>query len=238
MRMCRVAGLAGMTAVLMVATATTAGAQTTTSSTTTSTTTSTSLEPTTTATSLEPTTTAATSADESASDLAACKQLFAGRAGPSDEITPVGPPVGRSLRLRIKLITGAFFGYAQLCVQVRGSSGDPTITTQTWGLSGWEEGVRTVLLPAEPLPGSQVCTQAVLYLFFNDPDGGDFGWEEVQQTGRNCVTISAVASGEGNEGELPFTGPGRGLPFEGAVGLVLLGTGAALVRRFGRRVPR
>jgi hypothetical protein len=74
---------------------------------------------------------------------------------------------------------------------------------------------------------------------FGNPDDPDApGFWEVFRTGRNCITISAVASGEGNEAALPFTGAGRGILLEGAVGLVLLGTGAALLRRFGRRVPR
>jgi hypothetical protein len=242
MRMFRVAGLAGVAAVLMATVASAAVAQTTTS-TTASTTTSTSLEPSTTATSLEPTTTTtATSAEESASDLSACQQLFAQPADHSnevDEITPVGPPVGRSLRVRIALTSGAIISRVHLCVLVRGSRGDQTITTRSWNIGGSDNRVLTVLLPAEPWPGSQVCTQAFMEESFGNPEDPDApGFFEVQHVDRNCITIPAVASGEGNEGELPFTGPGQGIPLEGAVGLALLGTGAALVRRFRRRVPR
>ena len=83
-----------------------------------------------------------------------------------------------------------------------------------------------------------MCTRAVMQLGWSSYTGEDDGFWEVRHTDRNCMTISALASGDGNEGELPFTGPGQGILLEGAVGLVLLGTGAALVRRLGRRVHR
>ena len=123
MRMCRVAGLAGVAGVLIVATATAAVAQTTTS-TTASTTTSTSLEPTT------------TSADDSASGLSGCQRLFARPAGGTvvgGGIAPVGPPVGRSLRLRI--FSNADITFVYLCVLVRDNRGGLAITTADWSHS-------------------------------------------------------------------------------------------------------
>jgi hypothetical protein len=232
MRIYRAAGLAGVTAAFVLAAATAAVAQTT-SSTTAPTTTTTSLEPTTTTASLEPTT---TTAQEPVPSPPTCQQLFAGPAsqGYGEDVRPLGAPVGRSVRVRLSLDTGATSTDVRICVLVRSSRGGQMIASRTTGFSGpSEEGVLTVQLPAAIPPGSLVCAQAGLVLGFSTEDLEEPFEVAVSQTDRSCLTVPARPTG-GSDGELPFTGPGRGVPLAAAATLALIGTGAALLRRFGR----
>jgi hypothetical protein len=120
-------------------------------------------------------------------------------------------------------------------VLVRSSRGGQMTASQPTGFSGPSlEQVLTIRFPAAIPPGSLVCAQAGLVVGYSNEEDLEAPFELfVGQTDRSCLRVPGVSTG-GRDGELPFTGLGRGVPLTAAAALVLIGAGAGLLRRSGR----